>query len=220
MLTVQNLSFEYRANERIIVDLTQNFSDESVTAVTGPSGCGKSTLLYLLGLLLTPDSGSVWIDDVVVSGLSDADRSRLRAENVGFVFQDAVLDPSRTVLDNIVEGSVYANTPRGAAVERARSLMERFGVDLRETHRPGEVSGGQAQRVALCGEQQRVAIARALVNDPFLLLADEPTGNLDPVAAEVVMAALAEAASGGATVVVATHQPEMIEAAHEVLAIA
>jgi putative ABC transport system ATP-binding protein/lipoprotein-releasing system ATP-binding protein len=211
MLTVQNLSFEYRANERIIVDLTQNFSDESVTAVTGPSGCGKSTLLYLLGLLLTPDSGSVWIDDVVVSGLSDADRSRLRAENVGFVFQDAVLDPSRTVLDNIVEGSVYANTPRGAAVERARSLMERFGVDLRETHRPGEVSGGQAQRVALC---------RALLNRPTVILADEPTGNLDPVAAEVVMAALAEAASGGATVVVATHQPEMIEAAHEVLAIA
>ena len=211
MLTVQNLSFEYRANERIIVDLTQNFSDESVTAVTGPSGCGKSTLLYLLGLLLTPDSGSVWIDDVVVSGLSDADRSRLRAENVGFVFQDAVLDPSRTVLDNIVEGSVYANTPRGAAVERARSLMERFGVDLRETHRPGEVSGGQAQRVALC---------RALLNRPTVILADEPTGNLDPVAAEVVMAALAEAASGGATVIVATHQPEMIEAAHEVLAIA
>lgn len=210
MLAVENLSFGYRADEPIVVDLTRNFSEGRVTAVTGPSGCGKSTLLYLLGLLLTPDSGSVRIDDFAVSGMSDADRSRLRADTVGFVFQDAVLDPSRTVLDNVVEGSVYANTPRGAAIERARSLMEQFGVDLRETHRPGEVSGGQAQRVALC---------RALLNRPTVILADEPTGNLDPVAADVVMGALAEAASGGATVIVATHQPEMIDAADEVLAI-
>lgn len=210
MLAVENLSFGYRADEPIVVDLTRNFSEGSVTVVTGPSGCGKSTLLYLLGLLLTPDSGSVRIDDFAVSGMSDADRSRLRADTVGFVFQDAVLDPSRTVLDNVVEGSVYANTPRGAAIERARSLMEQFGVDLRETHRPGEVSGGQAQRVALC---------RALLNRPTVILADEPTGNLDPVAADVVMGALTEAASGGATVIIATHQPEMIDAADEVFAI-
>jgi len=211
MLAVENLSYWYRADEPIVVDLTRAFSQGRVTAVTGPSGCGKSTLLYLLGLLLTPDSGSVRIGDFVASGLSDAERSRLRADTVGFVFQDAVLDPSRTVLDNVVEGSVYANTPRGAAIERARSLMEQLDVDLRETHRPGEVSGGQAQRVALC---------RALLNRPTVILADEPTGNLDPVAADVVMSALTEAASGGATVVVATHQPEMIDAADEVLAIA
>ncbi len=211
MLSVENLSFGYRAEEPIVVDVTRSFSEGRVTAVTGPSGCGKSTFLYLLGLLLTPDSGSVSIDDVVVSGLSDADRSRLRADSVGFVFQDAILDPSRTVLDNVVEGSVYANTPRGDAIERARGLMARFGVDLRETHRPGEVSGGQAQRVALC---------RAFLSRPNLILADEPTGNLDPAAAEVVTASLAEAAFEGATVVVATHQPELIEAADEVLPLA
>lgn len=211
MLAVEDLSFRYRADDPIIVGLTHDFTEGSVTAVTGPSGCGKSTLLYLLGLLLTPDAGSVRIHDLVASGLSDADRSRLRADTIGFVFQDAVLDPSRTVLDNIVEGSVYANTPRGAAVARARSLMERFGVDLRETHRPGEVSGGQAQRVALC---------RALLNRPLVVLADEPTGNLDPAAAEIVMAALAEEAAGGATVVVATHQSELIDTADQVLALA
>jgi len=211
MLSVENLSFGYRAEEPIVVDVTRSFSEGRVTAVTGPSGCGKSTFLYLLGLLLTPDSGSVCIDDVVVSGLSDADRSRLRADSVGFVFQDAILDPSRTVLDNVVEGSVYANASRGDAIERARGLMARFGVDLRETHRPGEVSGGQAQRVALC---------RAFLNRPNLILADEPTGNLDPAAAEVVTASLAEAAGEGATVVVATHQPELIEAADEVVPLA
>lgn len=208
MLAVEGLSFGYRADEPIIVDLDQRFAAGRVTAVTGPSGCGKSTLLYLLGLLLTPDAGVVRIDDVPASRLSDAARSRLRAETIGFVFQDAMLDPARTVLDNVVEGVIYADTPRGAAVVRARSLMQGFGVDLRETHRPGEVSGGQAQRIALC---------RALLNQPSVILADEPTGNLDAVAAGVVMGALADEAADGATVVVATHHRAMIGAADEVL---
>jgi putative ABC transport system ATP-binding protein/lipoprotein-releasing system ATP-binding protein len=211
MLSVAGLSFGYRADEPIIVDLDHAFAPGAVTAVTGPSGRGKSTLLYLLGLLLTPDAGSVHIGDVAASKMSDADRSHLRATRIGFVFQDAVLDPSRTVLDNVVEGAIYSDTGRGTALSRARELMERFGVELRETHRPGEVSGGQAQRIALC---------RALLNRPDIVLADEPTGNLDPAAAGVVMAALAEEAAAGATVVVATHDRTMIDAADEELALA
>jgi lipoprotein-releasing system ATP-binding protein len=208
MLTVEGLSFRYRADEPIITDLDHAFAAGRITVVTGPSGCGKSTLLYLLGLLLTPDAGVVRIGDGSASTLSDAARSRLRAGSIGFVFQDAMLDPSRTVLDNVIEGAIYADTPRSVAVARARSLLERFGVELRVTHRPGEVSGGQAQRIALC---------RALLNQPAVILADEPTGNLDATAATVVMDALTEEAASGATVIVATHHPGMIDAADEVV---
>ena len=210
MLAIEGLSFGYRVDEPIIVDLDHRFAAGAVTAVTGPSGRGKSTLLYLLGLLLAPDTGVVRMGEVAASRLPDAARSHLRAGRIGFVFQDAVLDPSRTVLDNVVEGAIYADTPRRVAVARARSLMERFGVDLRETHRPGEVSGGQAQRIALC---------RALLNEPRVILADEPTGNLDAAAAGVVMGALAEEAAGGATVVVASHDRSMIDAADEELSL-
>lgn len=172
------------------------FPRGDVTVITGPSGCGKSTLLYLLGLMLTPTAGRIRWDGSEVSALSDAERSRLRAEQVGFVFQDALLDPSRTILDNVTEGGLYAGMRREASRERALRLLERFGVEQRADHRPGEISGGQAQRVALC---------RALLKDPRLILADEPSGNLDEASADVVWGALFAAATAGATVVVATH---------------
>lgn len=210
MLAVESLSFGYTADEPLIVGLDHTFAPGRVTAVTGASGRGKSTLLYLLGLLLTPGEGRVVVDGVEASALPDADRSHLRATRIGFVFQDAVLDPSRTVLDNVVEGAIYADVPRRVAIARARRLLERFDVDLRETHKPGEVSGGQAQRIALC---------RALLNEPRIVLADEPTGNLDAAAAAVVMGALAEEAADGATVVVATHDATMIAAADDEVAL-
>ena len=202
MITVDGLVFGYRRDEPVIDGLTWTFPSGAVTGVTGRSGRGKSTLLYLLGLLLTPDAGTIVLDGDEVAGLPDRERSRIRAERIGFVFQDAALDPSRTVLDNVIEGAIYTGLPRTVATERAGTLLDRFDVGLRAEHRPGEVSGGQAQRVALC---------RALLNAPDVVLADEPTGNLDDTTAGIVIGALIELAHDqAATVIISSHDHEVI----------
>jgi ABC-type lipoprotein export system ATPase subunit len=210
MVSLEDLSFGYRRGEPIIEALTYDFPNGRVTAVTGASGRGKSTLLYLIGLLLTPWNGRIGIGaEPHAAALSDSDRSRMRARLIGFVFQDAVLDPSRTVLDNVIEGAIYAGLRRDAARQRGKTLLERFGVALRADHRPGEVSGGQAQRVALC---------RALLTEPQIILADEPTGNLDAASSDVVISALSAAAQiDGATVIIASHDPNVVSACDGVL---
>ncbi len=208
MVEVEGLSFGYRRSETILADVTVAFPSGTVTAVTGPSGKGKSTLLYLIGLLLSPWEGAIRIGGTDTVGLPDRIRSRLRAERIGFVFQDAALDATRTVIDNVVEGSVYSGMSRRTARRRAVALMDRFGVGLRADHKPGEVSGGQAQRVALC---------RALLADPDVILADEPTGNLDVGTAQVVIDALRDAAHDeDKTVIVATHDPDVMDACDRV----
>ncbi len=208
MVEVEGLSFGYRRSETILSDVTVAFPSGTVTAVTGPSGKGKSTLLYLIGLLLSPWEGAIRIGGTDTVGLPDRIRSRLRAERIGFVFQDAALDATRTVIDNVVEGSVYSGMSRRTARRRAVALMDRFGVGLRADHKPGEVSGGQAQRVALC---------RALLADPDVILADEPTGNLDVGTAQVVIDALRDAAHDeDKTVIVATHDPDVMDACDRV----
>ncbi|MDH5422214.1 MAG: ATP-binding cassette domain-containing protein [Acidimicrobiia bacterium] len=208
MLAVDGLTFGYRRTEPILEDLSFEFPAGSVTAVTGASGQGKSTLLYILGLMISPQGGHILLDSADVGGWSDRRRSELRARRFGFVFQDAALDASRSVIDNIIEGSLYAGLKRRVAREKATELMERFGVNLRSDHKPGEVSGGQAARVALC---------RALVTDPDVILADEPTGNLDSKSAGVVIDALARAAHSGAVVVVASHDQTVTQRADVVL---
>ena len=211
MTGVGDLHYGYRGGEPILEGLSAEFPAGAMTVVTGRSGRGKSTLLYLVGMLLTPWSGSVTVDGEDVAGLSDGARSWLRATRVGFVFQDAALDPSRTVLDNVCEGAIYARADRRAATRHALELLDRFEVGLRADHRPGEVSGGQAQRVALC---------RALLMSPRVVLADEPTGNLDAHSAAVVLDALGSAAhDGGAAVVIASHDPSVVERADHVLAL-
>ena len=226
MLAVQDLSFAYRRGaEELFGGLSHEFTPGAVTAVTGPSGRGKSTLLYVLGLMLTPSRGQVLLDGQAVSSAADAVRSRVRAHRIGFVFQDASLDPTRTVLDSVVEPALYAGWGLGRARARGRELLEQMGVGARADHRPGEISGGQAQRVAVC---------RALVTDPVVILADEPTGNLDRENAAGVLAALSAAAGGTGndgegegdgiprverTVLIATHDPFVIERADEVLAL-
>lgn len=197
VIDVEALEHRYpRAREFTIRPLSHRFDEASLTVVTGPSGSGKSTLMYILALMLTPTVGRVRWDGVDVHALPDPDRAALRARHVGFVFQDALLDPSQTALDNVLEAAWLAGMPTRTARERAASLMERFGVAERAAYRPGEVSGGQAQRIALC---------RALVKSPSIVFADEPTGNLDRESADVVWAALWDVAREGATVVVATH---------------
>ena len=169
-----------------------------MVALTGESGRGKSTLLYLLGLMLNPTSGEVFVDNRPVSRLGDAARSQLRSMHFGFVFQDASLDASRSVLDNIVETTLYRHERLRDAVPRARRLMDRFGVSVPAARRPGQISGGQAQRIALC---------RALLNSPPVILADEPTGNLDQASSDLVVGALRDHADGGGAVIIVTHSP-------------
>jgi ABC-type lipoprotein export system ATPase subunit len=169
--------------------------------VVGPSGSGKSTLLYLLGALIQPWSGSVLVGGVAVERLDDRRRSDLRASTIGFVFQDALLDLRRSVLDNIIEGAVYRGASRRATIGRAGELLLRLDVGV-DTGRPAtDLSAGQAQRVALC---------RALLNKPAVLLADEPTGNLDAANATAVEQILHDHARRAAgAVVIVTHDLEL-----------
>jgi ABC-type lipoprotein export system ATPase subunit len=199
MLIAQEVTLSYGATT-IVEGLDAGFPREAITAITGPSGSGKSTLLAALGLMLTLRAGRILLDGQRVDDGSDADRSLLRAEAFGFVFQDALLDPARTVLDNVLEGERYRRVPGPRQVERALGLLDELGVRARASARPQHVSGGQAQRIALC---------RALFGSPRVILADEPTGNLDAESAGVVESALRTAARGGAVVVVVTHDSEL-----------
>ncbi|AYY15288.1 ATP-binding cassette domain-containing protein [Actinobacteria bacterium YIM 96077] len=203
MLSAEDLTFAYADGDPIVAEWTTTFEAGTTTAITGPSGCGKSTLLYLLGLMLQPSAGHVMLRGTPVDALRDAERARLRAHTFGFVFQDAALDATRTVLDNVIETALYRRQSRHEAIQTAYELLERFGVEIREAHRPGQISGGQAQRIALC---------RAMLADPPVFLADEPTGNLDPATSETVIQALRDRAADGACVVVATHDPAVVEA--------
>jgi putative ABC transport system ATP-binding protein len=167
-----------------------------MTGITGPSGTGKSTLLYLLGLMLKPTTGQVSVDGAPVTHLHDAGRARLRADTFGFVFQDASLDATRTVLDNVTEVALYRGQKRADLAGRARELLDRFGVDVPAHRKPGQVSGGQAQRIALC---------RALLSEPSIILADEPTGNLDSTTGASIMELIRELNADGATILMITH---------------
>lgn len=199
----RSLTFAYRSGVApVIDDLTLDLPTGAVTTLTGPSGSGKSTLLYLLALMIRPTDGEVTWEGRPASRLPDAARSRLRASQVGFIFQDALLDPSRTVVANVCDSGLFAGMPHDVANDRARELLERFGVEHRADHRPGEISGGQAQRVAIC---------RALLTDPRVVFADEPTGNLDDESADVVWRALAGHAERGNTVILATHDRALAE---------
>ncbi|UOE43176.1 ABC transporter ATP-binding protein [Agromyces larvae] len=204
-LAARELSFRYDPATPLLENWSAEFHSGEVVAVTGPSGRGKSTLLYLLGLMLKPSNGEILLDGRALHDRSDRERAAARAGRYGFVFQDAALDPSRTVLDNILETTLYRGGRRDDFVRRADALMEQLGVALRRDAKPGQVSGGQAQRIALC---------RALIGNPGVLLADEPTGNLDPASSDVVVQALHEQAGRGAAVVVVTHDPTLVERCH------
>ena len=172
-----------------------------ITALVAPSGTGKSTLLHLAGLLERPDSGEVFVSGAAAGTLNDDARTAIRRSTIGFVYQFHHLLPEFSALENISLPQMAAGTPRPVADARARDLMARFGLAGREDHRPGKLSGG---------EQQRVAIARALANRPRILLADEPTGNLDVSTADRVFAELLEQVrEQGVAALIATHNPAL-----------
>jgi len=174
--------------------------------VCGPSGCGKSTLLLVAGTLLRPTSGQVLLDGRDVYALPAGERRRLRAALIGFVFQQFHLLPYLTVFENILAPALALPSPD--CRERARELLERVGLADRRDHLPGQLS---------TGERQRTALARALLNRPRILLADEPTGNLDPENSHTVVAALADFAAGGGAVLMVTHDAEAVRQAHRVV---
>ncbi|WP_337995648.1 ABC transporter ATP-binding protein [Oleispirillum naphthae] len=172
-----------------------------IVALVGPSGSGKSTLLQIAGLLERPDEGEVSICGRACGSLGDTERTRLRRESLGFVYQHHHLLPEFSALENVVLPQMIARQNRGAAISRACALLDRLGLAARRGHRPGQLSGG---------EQQRVAIARALANEPMLLLADEPTGNLDPATADAVFAELLDLVRAhGLAALIATHNPDL-----------
>lgn len=172
-------------------------------ALIGPSGSGKSTLMNLIGCLDTPSEGTYVLNGRDTSSMTDNELAQVRNQEIGFVFQSFHLLPRLTVLENVMQPLVYRGIPRAERAERAKAALEQVGLGNRLGHRPNQLSGGQ---------RQRVAVARALVGKPSILLADEPTGNLDSRTSEEIMALFDEVHRSGQTVVVVTHEPDI--AAH------
>ncbi|MQA22161.1 ABC transporter ATP-binding protein [Rugamonas rivuli] len=168
-------------------------------AITGPSGCGKSTMLGILGLLDVPNHGEYWFEGQNVAGWSESKLNQLRRGRIGFIFQSFNLIEELTVFENVELALEYNGTPARERRERVTAMLDKLGVGHRASHRPSQLSGGQ---------QQRVAIARALVAGPAVLLADEPTGNLDTAHGDEVMRLLREINAEGTTVVMVTHSPD------------
>ena len=177
-------------------------------AIMGPSGSGKSTLMNLIGCLDTPSKGSYLLNGKQVSQMNDNELARIRNEEIGFVFQTFNLLPRATALHNVELPLVYAGVPAKQRQDRAKQALEKVELMSRASHRPNELSGGQ---------RQRVAIARALVNDPSILLADEPTGNLDSKTGNEIMGVFERLHAGGNTIVLVTHEADIAAYAHRVI---
>lgn len=211
VIRTEGLKKEYRLGSVVVralrgIDLTVERNE--YVAIMGPSGSGKSTLMNLIGCLDTPTAGEYWLNGTAVARLGEDELAHIRNKEIGFVFQTFNLLPRATALHNVELPLIYAGIGRRERRERAEEMLVRVGLEDRMDHRPNELSGGQ---------RQRVAVARALVNGPAILLADEPTGNLDSRTSYEIMALFDELHAEGQTIILVTHEQDIAEHAQRVL---
>src|SRR5229473_6591061 len=205
---VRKIFFTDEVETHALADVHLEIREGEYVAINGPSGCGKTTLLSILGLLDTPSEGSYLLEDKPVANLTPAERARIRNRRIGFVFQAFNLIGDLTVAENVELPLTYRGMSGGERTKRVRQALEKVGMSHRAKHYPVQLSGGQ---------QQRVAVARAVVGDPAILLADEPTGNLDSTNGEAVMELLRELHRGGATICMVTHDPRYAQHADRIV---
>ena len=211
IIQIENLNKTYfMGQEKIeaLQSISLSIKKNEYVALMGPSGSGKSTLMNLLGCLDSPTEGNYWLNDIPVAQMDDEELAQVRNKQIGFVFQTFNLLPRLSSLENVALPLVYAGMSKKQRLEKAHAALVSVGLGERVMHKPNELSGGQ---------RQRVAIARALVNDPAIILADEPTGNLDTKTSLEIMGIFEEIHRAGNTVILVTHEPDIAEHAHRIV---
>ncbi|MBL7826709.1 MAG: ABC transporter ATP-binding protein [Saprospiraceae bacterium] len=211
LISIQNLNKTYiMGAEKVeaLKDVSIDINKNEYVALMGPSGSGKSTLMNLIGCLDSPTRGAYWLNGKEVSTMEDSELAEVRNRDIGFVFQTFNLLPRLSALENVALPLVYAGVSKEERLAKARKTLEAVGLGDRVNHKPNELSGGQ---------RQRVAIARALVNDPAIILADEPTGNLDTKTSYEIMALFQEIHKAGNTVILVTHEQDIAMHAHRII---
>ncbi|MCH2043525.1 MAG: ABC transporter ATP-binding protein [Saprospiraceae bacterium] len=211
MIQVRHLKKTYHMGQQVVQalrDVSLDIGQNEYVALMGPSGSGKSTLMNMLGCLDTPTSGQYILNNEDVSILTDDELATIRNKEIGFVFQTFNLIPRLSTLENVALPLVYAGVSKNKRLDKAYSVLESVGLGDRVDHRPNELSGGQ---------RQRVAVARALVNDPSIILADEPTGNLDSKTSVEIMGLFEQIHNQGNTIILVTHEPDIAEHAHRII---
>lgn len=211
LITINDIGRKYVIGTEVIHALKSvslSINKGEFVALMGPSGSGKSTLMNILGCLDTPSKGDYILNGINVSQMSDDDLAEVRNKEIGFVFQTFNLLPRSTSLDNVALPLIYAGAKKKERDERAKTALENVGLGNRQHHKPNELSGGQ---------RQRVAVARALINNPSIILADEPTGNLDTKTSIEIMGLLEEIHSKGNTIILVTHEEDIAQHAHRIV---